>query len=370
MSQILKLIFGIVLYLLEFALNLNAFFQYMSSSTARGSWVHHAFWGIVIILFLATVLVNVVAIANRGGHIPWYCYGIAFVLQLCAVLRYFEEFSLLEREKSRKLLRVRFTQALFNSGPQCVLHLYIMVDTWNFSPYAIASLAVSFISLVWGFYSFSPSHRDLSNFGTGVLLIGKLGFIISRLVLLTFFIYSFAYYSPFVLLLFSLIAYVCIQFLVVYLLSCYLCVEFCDCCKNANKWGCTLWNCLITLLTSMFDVTSCFYRYSWIAVLHFLENFVMFCVEMWADPVRSDNIDTLRLLTLTVVLGGFGVGWVFCGLAYRCFIDHGERDLPSLCYIFPRTDVPSGKPCSLDLPKHASPNTSTAYVVEKIDGQH
>ena len=342
MCEVLKLMFGIVLYLLELALNLNALLQYAVNARGYDTSVEsrsESFWGIFVILVFATIFVNVVVIANRGGNIPCYCYGIAFFFPFCAVVRYLEEFSLLEREKSRKLLRVRFTQALFNSGPQCILHGYVLILFWDFPPYAIASLVVSFISLLWGVYSFTPAHPDLSNFGTGVLLIGKLGFIISRLVLLTFFIYSFDYYSLLALVLFILIVFYCIQYLIMYLFCCYFCVEFCDCCKNANKWGCTLWNCLITMLTSMFDVTSCFYRYSWIAVLHFLENFVMFCVEMWADPVHSDNIDTLRFLTLTVVLGGFGVGCIFCGLAYWCFIERGERDPPSLCYISPRTDI-------------------------------
>ena len=63
----------------------------------------------------------------------------------------------------------------------------------------------------------------------------------------------------------------------------------------------------------------------------------MFCVEMWVDPVRSDNIDTLRFLTLTVVLGGFGVGCVFCGLAYRRFMKGRDlKNILSLCYIHPR----------------------------------
>ena len=343
MWPILKLIFGVVLYLLELALNLNAFFQYAvdipdaSSSFFNAYGSSDSFWGILVVLFFATVFVNIVAIRNRGGLIPRYCYGLAFILQLCPVVRYFEEFYLLDREKSLKLLRVRFTQALFNSGPQCILHGYIMVLTWNFPPYAIASLAVSFISLVWGLYSFPLSHPELSTFDASILIVGKLGFIISRLVLLTFFLYSLAYYSPLVFAPFILISIHCILYLTQYLFCCYLCVEFCECCENANKYGCKIWNCFITLLTSMFDVTSCFYGYRWIAVLHFLENFVMFCVEMWADPVRSENINTLRFLTLTVVLGGFGVGCVFCGLAYCCFMKGRDRkNILSLCYIHPR----------------------------------
>ena len=338
MLPILTLIIGIVLYLVELALNLNAWLQYaVNTFNARGS--SESFWGILIILFFATIFVNIAAVANRGGLIPWYCYGVAFILQLCPVLRYFEEWYLLDREKNLQLLRVCFTQALFNSGPQCILHGYIMVETGNFPSYAIASLAVSFISLVWGLYSFSPSHLELSTFGASLLVVGRLGFIISRLVLLTFFLYSLAYYSPLVFALFILIASHCILYLIQYLFCCYLCVKFCECCENANKYGCKVWNCLITLLTSMFDVTSCFYGYRWIAFLHFLENFVMFCVEMWADPVRSDNIDTIRFLTLTVVLGGFGVGCVFSALSYRCFMENGSRDdVVSLCYIHPRAE--------------------------------
>ena len=239
----LKLIFGVVLYLLELALNLNAFFQYAVDNRDVSSWFFHAhgssnsFWGILVVVFFATVFVNIVAIRNRSGLVPGYCYGLAFILQLCPVVRYFEEFHLPDREESLQLLRVRFARALFNSGPQCILHGYIMVEAWNFPSYTIASLAVSFISLVWGLYSwglysFPPSHPELSTFDASLLVVGKLGFIIFRLVLLTFFLYSLAYYTPLVLAPFILISIYCILYLVQYLFCCYLCVESCECCDN------------------------------------------------------------------------------------------------------------------------------------------
>ena len=169
----------------------------------------------------------------------------------------------------QKLLRVRFTQALFNSGPQCILHGYIMAETWDFPPYVIASLAVSFISLVWGLYSFSPSHPEVSTFGASILVMGKLGFVISRLVLLTFFLYSF---GPFLSVLFGpriLVVQFSAYFFAMYFLCCYLCVKFWDCCGDVESFACSVWNFIITMLTSVFDVTACFRHYHWMGTYHY-----------------------------------------------------------------------------------------------------
>ena len=373
MWQILKLIFGVILYALELGLNLNTFLKHTRECCSSVLWV-------LLILVCATFLVNIVTITNRRGEFSFCWYGAAFILQLCVVVRYFEEWKMLKNDiendnKSRKLLRVRFTQALFNSGPQCILHGYIMVETWNFPPYAIASLAVSFISLVWGFYSFSPSHPEVSTFGASILVMGKLGFIISRLVLLTFFAYFF---GPFFSLLFGpriLVAQFSVYILAVYLLCCYIFVEFFNCCGDVKTMTFFVWNCFITTLTSTFDVTTCFHGYGRIAILHFVENCVMFCVEMWIEPYSdSDHIDTIRFLTLTVALGGFGVGWVFSGLAYCCFMDHVDRDAPSLCFKHPpedelthttHTSTPSYAPASTSAPKDPSPPDTAAFVVKK-----
>ena len=377
MLQKLKLIFGIVLYLLELALNLNAFFQHTSGCCS-------SVWWILPILVFGTFLVNIVTIVNRRGKISFGWYGVAFLLQLGVVLRYFEEGKMLEEDmdndkKSRKLLRVRFTQALFNSGPQCILHGYILMETWDFPAYIIVSLVVSFMSLVWGFYSFSLSHPDLSKFGTSVLVIFKLGFIISRLVLLSFFLYFFgaflpALFGPRVLVL-QLSAY----FFAFYLLCCYLCVKFWNCCGDIESFAFSVWNFTITVLASVFDITACFHGYGWMAAYHFVESAAMFCVGMWVEPQfhsDSDHIDTLRFLVMVVALGGFGVGCVFCCLA-SCFTDYYDSGALSLCYMYKQANTSSEAPsnslsvrptnaiASTSVPDDPSPFSGTAFVVRK-----
>ena len=377
MRQILKLIFGIVLYLLELALNLNAFFQHTSGCCSF-------IWWILPILIFATFLVNIVTILNRRGKISFGWYGVAFLLQIGVVLRYFEEWRMLDEDiendkKSRKLLRVRFTQALFNSGPQCILHGYILMETWDFPAYIAVSLVVSFMSLVWGLYSFPLTHPDLSNFRTSVLVIFKLGFIISRLVLLSFFLYLFgallpALFTPRIL-----------------VLCCYLCVKLWNYCGDIESFAFSVWNFTITVLASVFDITACFHGYGWMAGYHFVESAVFFCVGMPAEPEfhsNSDHIDTLRFLIRVVALGGFGVGCVFCCLA-SCFTDYDDSGVVSLCYMYKRvktsSEAPSNSLCqrtyahtstnptvqrtyahtSTNVPDRPSRFSSTAFVVKK-----
>jgi hypothetical protein len=326
------ILFGVIIYLLELALNLNAFMQHVLNTSSESAW------GILGILFIATLLVNIVAIVNRAGKISPCFFGMAFVIQVCVILRYFEEWLEGEDEDSRnrKLIRLRFSQALLNSAPQCILQCYIMVELWSLPPYAVASLAVSFISLLWGFASVTPSDYLLgtseeddqpsqpSTLCSSVLFIGQVGFLISRLVLFSFFAYSFRHYLLFVFSARMIVVHFFAYGLVLYLVFCHFCIQCFDCCRDIKTLACSVWNKTITLLVSIFDVTVCYHGYVWFIILHFLENIAMFCVQMWADPICSDNIETLRFLTLCVVLGGFGVGCVFSGVVQCCCMDDDD----------------------------------------------
>ena len=319
-------IFGVIIYQLELALNLNALMQHVINTRSEIAW------GILIILFISTLFFNIVAIVNRTGNISLCFYGIAFVVQLCVVVRYVEEWIADEDEhsKNRKLFRVRFTQALLNSAPQCILQCYIMIELWSVPPYAVASLAVSFISLLWGFASVIPSDYSLDVSGeddqpsqqsalcSSVLFLGQVGFLISRLVLFAFFAYSFRLYLLFVFIPRMIAVLLFAYSLVLYLVFCHFCIQRCDCCKGFKTLAISVWNITITLLVSLFDITIGYHGSVYFSLLHFLESISMFCVQMWADPICSDNIETLRFFTSFVVLGGFGIGFVFSGVT-TCF---------------------------------------------------
>lgn len=352
MSRKLKLIVGTVVYLLELILNLNAFFQHMSN--AHGC--RASIWAIFIILCCATVVVNVVAIVNRRDKISLCWYLISFLPQGCVVLRFYEEWKKLDSDiesgnKSRKLRRVRFAQALLNSAPQCILQLYIMMEMWNFPAYATASLFVSSISFVWGFNAYSPPHSSV------VLFIGKLGFIISRVVLVTFNLYSFTKYFHWFLFIrmFEVLYFVC--YFVFYFLCCYHCIKCFGCCGRFEGQAYFTWNHAIPMITSFFDVTTCGNSVN--ALAYFVECIVMFCVQMWAHPVRSHHIKTLRLLTLTVVSVGFGIGCIFCGVVYFCMKSDEEADL--LCYIRPPPS-PEASPTRQPATVHNNPTPSCAIA--------
>ncbi|CAB4027976.1 PREDICTED: uncharacterized protein LOC106872646 [Paramuricea clavata] len=363
------ILFGVIIYLLELALNLNAFMQHALNTSSESAF------GILGILIISTLLVNIVAIVNRAGKISPCFYGMAFVIQGCVILRYFEEWREGEDEdrRNRKLIRLRFSQALLNSAPQCIVQFYIMVELWSLPSYAVASLAVSFISLLWGFASVTPSDYLLGTseeddqpsqpltFCSSVLFIGQVGFLISRLVLFSFFAYSFRHYLLFVFSVRMIVVHFFAYGLALYFVFCHFCIQCSDCCRDIKTLAFSVWNKTITLLVSIFDVTICYHGYAWFIILHFLENIAMFCVQMWADPICSDNIGTLRFLTLCVVLGGFGVGCVFSGVVQCCCIDDDEPiETYSRSSNVPR--YPSV--ATTRVREDPSPPPATAYVIK------
>ena len=168
---------------------------------------------IIFVLLFATFLVNIMAVFSRAGKISLCFYIVAFFLQMCVVVRHVEEWLVNDDEnRNRKRLPVHFAQALLYSALQCVIHCYLIVQLWSFPPYVVASFVVSFLSLLWGFalvtphdYSFEDDENadepsKPSSFYSICLIIRQVGFLISRLLLLAFFCWSF---GPFITLVFA-----------------------------------------------------------------------------------------------------------------------------------------------------------------------
>lgn len=104
----------------------------------------------------------------------------------------------------------------------------------------------------------------------------------------------------------------------------------------------------------------------------------MFSVQMWAHPTCADHIKTLRLVTSTVVVSGFGIGCIFYGV-YCCM--KRDKDAEHLCYIRPPPSPepsPTRQPATVrnnPTPSHAMatrstqinslPTATTAYVIRK-----
>ena len=320
----LKLLCGSVLYLLELALNFNLFMQHPSDTALV----------IIFILLFATFLVNIVAAFSRAGKISLCFYVVAFFLQMCVIVRHVEELLVNDDEnRSRKRLPVHFAQALLYSALQCVVHCYLIVQLGSFPPYVVASFVVSFFSLLWGFalvtpydYSFEDDENadepsQPSRFCSVVLIIGQVGFLISRLLLLAFFCWSF---GPFITLVFApqiILVQLFAYGLVPYFLLCHFCIQYFNCCSDMKMFAYSTWKKTITVLVSIFDVTICSPGYNWLVALYFLQSLVMFCVQMWVKPFFPQNIETLRFVTLRVVLGAFGVGCVFSGVVFCSCID-------------------------------------------------
>ncbi len=368
MSTTLRLIFGVILYVLELALNIKIAFMH------QDKWNY--VFDILAILCCATLLVNIVTIYNRAGMISSWFYALTFVFPFCVILRYFEEWLVLkddgihqdrEDDKCKKMIRVRFAQALLNSAPQCIIQGYIMVRLWSFPPFAIASLAISFISLLWGFASITPVDYSMQTFAlrpqtsslcsAGLFLFVRTVLMVSRLTLLVFFLHSFGDLSWAVLsfrmtaLLFSAHSFV------LFCIFCYLCAISSRCCGSLRD-GLFIWDIIITLLVSFVDVTilSYFRQHQLIMsgwALHFLESIVMFCFQMWGDPTRPDNIDSLRFLTLRVFLGGIGIS-IFLSCVLFCCCDDDDDD----CCTSRSSPQPSTNDVNHDTSSYAPATTS------------
>ena len=289
---------------------------------------------IIFVLLFATFLVNIVAVFSRAGKISLCFYIVAFFLQMCVVVRHVEEWLVNDDEnRNRKRLPVHFAQALLYSALQCVIHCYLIVQLWSFPPYVVASFVVSFLSLLWGFalvtpydYSFEDDENadepsKPSRFYSICLIIRQVGFLISRLLILAFFCWSF---GPFITLVFApqiVVVQLCAYGLVPYFLLCHFCIQHFNCCSDMKRFAYSVWKTTVTVLVFIFDVTVCSPGYNWLVGLYFLQSFTMFCVQMWVKPFFPENIETLRFLTLRVVLGTFSVGCVFSGVVFCYCID-------------------------------------------------
>ena len=54
--------------------------------------------------------------------------------------------------------------------------------------------------------------------------------------------------------------------------------------------------------------------------IFFLENVIIVSFSVWYEPTSTPHIDILAKIVLSLVFGGFAIGWLFCALYYNFFL--------------------------------------------------
>ena len=328
----LKLVAGLLLYILD--VGSDIYVAVRCHQEDKTSWCAIT---IAIVLVASTVIVNVVAFFTRKRELGICIYGVAFLGQLCVIVRYVEQLVCLkkgnsvDKDSNRKLPQVRCTRALFQSGPQCFIQTYIMLDFWFFPWYIIASTIVSFVSLLWGFTSVPISDVELSEDHANVdennrplrvvivFFFSQLGFLVSRISLLVIFTYAFRFYLALLSSIRLTIFTISAEMYIFYILSCYICISYGCCkCSDIEEFANKVWVVIKIILMSFFDLTICRGKFKKMCILHFLEYGIMFSLVMWCPPVISIHMELLRYFALRLVLGGSGAGILFFGIYYTC----------------------------------------------------
>ena len=237
---------------------------------------------------------------------------------------YFEEKEACARYDFNLAL-TRYIEAFAESAPQWCLQFYIMLRQWSFPWITITSTVFSLLSLAWSITSLEKSRKVMRKpsmtFPKRSLIVfslWQLGILVSRLSVIVIFAYAFRSYV------FIVIGIHWAALMVVILIN-----EYHD--ENGGLWG-TVTTVFLTSYPLLFHLSSLTSNVMFrnlrdktiLNVIHysifFLENVIMVSFSVWYEPTSTPHIDILAKIVLSLVFGGFAIGWLFCALYYNFFL--------------------------------------------------
>ena len=235
------------------------------------------------------------------------------VLQLSIVVRYIEtiispgppvtgrsETTSPDRRRLFFLAKLRYLETITESAPQLCLQLYIMLRQWYFPTYTVVSSVLSLLSLAWSITTLERERRIKEDEqyklrAAFVFLIWQLSTLVSRLSAIVIFAYVFRYYAIIFLAahwLFLSVAMITIQRR-----------EY-DCGKSL------LFSCLAAY-PSLFHSSEIVLPTARPKVevitgyiFMMLENIVMVTMSVTIETQDVPNIDVLKPVALSCVIGG------------------------------------------------------------------
>ena len=237
---------------------------------------------------------------------------------------YFEEKEACARYDFNLAL-TRYIEAFAESAPQWCLQFYIMLRQWSFPWITISSTVFSLLSLVWSITSLEKPREINSNptmpFPKRSLIVfslWQLGILVSRLSAIVIFAYVFRSYV------FIVIGIHWTAVILGILINEYHDDNH-DRCILALKVFVISYPLLfhLSILTRelMFENFS---KKTILDVIYysifFLENVIMVSFSVWYEPTSTPHIDILAKIVLSLVFGGFAIGWLFCALYYNFFL--------------------------------------------------
>ncbi len=305
----LSLIVGLLLYLFDLGSDIYVAFQYWKNNEVL--W-----FGMTTGFFLVpSIIANMTAIVQVFNF--WTC--TVAVLQLSIVGHYIEtiispyspvtrrtETTSPDRRRLYFLAKLRYLQTITESGPQLCLQLYIMLHQWNFPWYTVVSSVLSLVSLTWSITTLEKERIKIKeegnyNISAAVLfLIWQLFTLVSRLSAIVLFAYVFRHY---------VIIFLAAHWLLLSVAMLTIQTREYDCGKSL------IFSCLAAY-PSLFHSSEIVLptarpKVEMITVLILLENIVMVTLSLTIETQDVPNIDVLKPVALSCVIGGSVLSIVF-----------------------------------------------------------
>ena len=160
-------------------------------------WKTNEFWWFrmtLIFIGAPSVVVNITAIFQVINILSF----LAAVLQLSIVFRCIEAI-VSPNARTYSLAKLRYVETITESAPQWCLQTYIMLRQWKFPWYAVASIVLSLLSLVWSITCLEKEREkraggSLNLCTTFLLIIWQLSTLVSRLSAIVIFANVFRYH--------------------------------------------------------------------------------------------------------------------------------------------------------------------------------
>ncbi len=352
-SQLLFLVTGMLIYILDLASDILIAVRYYRNEESK--------WFAITLSFIVITIVitNFAACLHASkdtfeGPCKWlwvFCAGCPILFRYIEELNYWKRANLdsspcgkacqkspcveckRDLEKKQKLTKsiyslawLHLIQTLTESAPQCCLQLYIMLNQWHFPYFTVISTSVSLISLVWCITALEQARKGKNNdpnFKTGsafAFLSWQFFAVVSRLFAIVIFAYVFKYYVVCVVVFHWLVVTIAIAIH-----------------RKDEFKGEGVGPVIFMFIASCFSVFPLvvfasepllpFFknRRFWTLIVSFvlaMEDAIILAVSVgmakFDDTIHVSHMELLLPVSIACVLGGIALETVFCLVYYRC----------------------------------------------------
>ncbi len=290
------LVVGMLLYIFDYGSDIYVAIQYWKNNDV---WWFGMSTGFILV---PSIIVNISRIVQVFNF--WTC--MVAVLQLSIVDRYIEAI-MSPDTYALSLAKLRYLETITESAPQLCLQVYIMLRQWDFPAYTVVSSVLSLLSLAWSITTVEKERKikedGVYKLRAAVLfLIWQLFTLVSRLSAIVLFAYVFRYY---------VIIFLAAHWLLLFMAMLTIQRREYDC-GHSLYLSClaaypSLFHSSETVLPTASPKVEMIMWY----ILILLENIMMVTLSVTIETQDVADIDVLKPVALSGVIGGSVLSIVF-----------------------------------------------------------